>query len=231
MTQTVSRSRLRKWRRMAAGFTVLELLVVMVVTGLLAGMTVMVFNSLRPKMTITNASREIHSVFQKARLRAIRQNQTVVAVLERELGGDADDYNPDGVKNEWLVLKIVDNYDNETEINSYQLHRGYPPIHFWGDREVSIHGASANTFSDDTTFPLGSAVYNYDGSVHATGAVRISYAKEGVRNVMEIAVPSLSGIPMVRKYLESEDRPASANSQSYFEETVANQNDDCGYFE
>ncbi len=202
-------------RRTKSGFTVMELLVVVTLIGILGAMTLSIFNSMRPKIMLTSVSRELSSIFQKARLAAIKRNQPVVGVIETELGADTTDYNPLGVKNEWLVLKTVDAYGNEIEISSYQMFRGYPPIYFWGHSEDEIHKASSNTFQNNTV------AYNFDGSVFSTGALRISYAKTGTRNTLEIAVPTQSGVPVVRKFLKVDDRPNTAKSQSFFEETVA----------
>ena len=201
--------------RTQSGFTVMEMLVVIMIAGILGGLTISIYNSMRPKIVLTSVSRELNTMFQKARLAAIRESQPVIGVIETELGAPITDYNPEGIKNEWLVLKTVDVYGTEREINSYQMFRGYPPIHFWGHSEDEIQKDSSNTFQNKTV------AYDFDGSVFSTGALRISYANSGTRNILEIAVHTQSGVPVVRKYLKDDDRPKKAKSQSFFEETVA----------
>ena len=122
--------------RLTSGFSILEILVILLVIGILAGITLPTFQALRPKIALTSTSQEITSFFQKARMTAIRQNRTVIGVIETELGGESELHNPTGIKNEWLVLKVVDIYGNEEEISSYQLSRGFPNVHFWGPQRA-----------------------------------------------------------------------------------------------
>lgn len=202
-------------RRGQAGFTVMEILVVIAVLGILAGIGFYSLNTLRPIMAIRGVSTEINTMIHKARMDAIRNNRVVIGSVETELGGDSPAHNPTGIKNEFLVFKVRDSFGVETEINSYRMFRGFPNIHFWGHDEGVILDSNAITFANDKV------VFNSDGTVFGTGAFRIAYARSPVRNTLEIRIPTSAGVPEVRKFLMPGDRPSGASSQEFFIETAA----------
>lgn len=198
-----------------AGFTVVEMLVTVAVISIIGAISVYGYNQYRPRLQLNNSAREVMTFIHRARLSAIRSHNIVTISVEKEMGDDATTYNPDGIKAERLVLSRRDAYGANVEISSLQLPKSYPPVFFWGDDEETVQGASSVTFADDTL------TINSDGTVSDTGAFRLSYPKDGYRNILEVAILTRSGSPVVRKYLEPEDRPSELSAQEYFAETTA----------
>ena len=213
---TVKRSIYRSKTR--AGFSIMEMLVVTAILGIIGSISVYGYHQFRPRLQINNTAREVMSFIHRARLTAIRTHNIVTISVETELGGNISTYNPTGIKAERLILSRRDAFGNTEELSSYQLPKSYPPVYLWGDEEPTVHGNSAITFSGDTL------TINSDGTVSDTGAFRFSYPKDGVRNILEVAMLTRSGSPTIRKYLRESDRPSSLSAQEYFAETTSTTN-------
>lgn len=203
------------------GFTLMEMLVIVAIMGTLVGFSVMAYLQMRPRIALTNTVREVAVELQRARLNAIKNSRNVRVLFEKQEGGTATPYNPNGVTHEWLVAREVQPGGGFRELSSYQLTKGYPPVYLWGDDDATVWGPNANTFTDDDL------VFTPQGSIEDTsdagGAFRFSTPNGDTRqrNILEVAITTRGGSPKVRKFLMAGDRPSSAASVEYFGETVA----------
>lgn len=76
--------------RKYSGFTLIELMVVIAIIIILAGITVPNIILWLPKYRLNNAANDIQSMIQNARLRAIKENARVVILFDPDGDGDLD---------------------------------------------------------------------------------------------------------------------------------------------
>jgi prepilin-type N-terminal cleavage/methylation domain-containing protein len=83
-------SREAKTMRKYSGFTLIELMVVIAIILILAGITVPNIIAWLPKYRLNQAANDIQSMIQNARLRAIKENARIVILFDPDLDGDLD---------------------------------------------------------------------------------------------------------------------------------------------
>lgn len=79
-----------RWRRSVeqeAGFTLIEVLVVVAVIAILAGAATLSFAAFAPSLRIRQAGQELHLQIQKARLEAIRRSRPCYVEFHRTVDG------------------------------------------------------------------------------------------------------------------------------------------------
>lgn len=193
----------RRLRRRRA-FNLLEMLLVMLLIGIFAGVTYTSLDRTMPRVKLRSKATEISGFLQKARLGAIRAGMDVV-VKPETFGGDE----------KWLMAYRRDTAGAETEVSRLNLGSESRPFETYF---AGIESGAAELVKPNT-FPDGVLIYRNTGNAAATGAFRVSIGSGARRNTMEVAVQSLGGQPVVRKYIKPEDRPASSSAADFYEET------------
>jgi prepilin-type N-terminal cleavage/methylation domain-containing protein len=187
-------------RRPARAFTLLEVLVVMLVIGILAAISVVYLQNQIPHLRLRQSATELSGFLQKARLAAIRSGHNV-------------------------RIEPVITLDPPTErliMEEQQVDGSWKQIAYWDTPKTSSGSAGVyllahtGTVGDDeaVTFEDQELVFTTKGSNLQTGAFRLTC----LGNTLEVALDSLAGIPVVRKYLKPADRPPSAVDILYFRE-------------
>lgn len=194
----------QKDRRRRA-FNLLELLVVMLLIGLMAAVTLSSLGKTLPRYKLRGKATEVSGFFQKARLAAIKSGLDVS--VEIEAMGNS----------EQALIAYRNNIDG-TKTELYRLMAGSPTRPF--DPYLGgVFGASVDA-GKTVTFAAGKVVYKATGNAAETGAIRVSIGQNDSMNTIEVAISSLGGQPVLRKYTVSDDLPPGAPlGQEFFKET------------
>lgn len=215
------RQHLQSWPR-AAGFTVLEILVVVAIVGLLAVLTVETLSAYVPRFRLRQSTSQAQQLINKARLEAIRRGVTTVVAADfgdrtltafAELNGDPDD--PLAVGARYLVfdpdpISQPDRTDYLIGVMALPGPGG-AGVQFGGP-QFGVNGPDAVTGLTPVPGAAAGAppvlVFLPTGAVAAPGALRFTDGAE--RNFLETAVTNLTGKIEVRKYLGDADSPTGA---------------------
>ena len=193
-------------RRQAAGFTIVELLVVVAIAGMLLGIAVPALVRQIGRSQLIAAARETAVLMQRARMEAIRHSVPVIVAPD-----------PDGrVLTAW-VNSARDANELFTDLRSTPppascgsarcaraviVMRGFADAAVYGaDSEVLVHctAVAAPSRQFVGSLPIAAAVFMPNGSVLVEGAYRFS--EETARNFLEVRVaPRGTARIVVRKY-------------------------------
>ncbi len=205
--------------RREAGYTVIEMLMVIAVAGVLGTLTLHYFEAWQPRLELRGTVRQAESLIHKARLEAIQRGVCTVVQADPQTGsliafadvnGDPVAGNPGHAS----FLKFdpdpaVGHKRTDYQIGQIQLERagfGAPPSYGAVDGFTPVPGAPAGTP------PV--LVFSPAGRPESTGALR--FADGSGRNFLETAVTSRAGKVEIRKFLPADDSPTS--SPGFFEE-------------
>lgn len=206
----------------AAGFTVLEILVVVAIVGLIAVLALETMSVYVPRFRLRQSTSQAQQLINKARLEAIRRGVTTVVAPDfagraltafAELNGDPD--NPLAAGARYLV------YDPDPgarpDRTDYLIGTMTLPgpgdvgVQFGGP-QLGVNGLDAVTGL--TPIPGAVAgtppvlVFLPTGAVDAPGSLR--FTDGAGRNFLETAITNITGKSEVRKYLEAVDSPTGA---------------------
>lgn len=186
-------------------FNLLELLVVMLLIGLMAAVTLSSLGRTLPRYKLRGKATEVSGFFQKARLGAIKAGLDVSVEIE-EMGNS-----------EQALIAYRNNSDN-TKTELFRMMAGSPIRPF--DPYLGGADGASTEGAKTITFAAGKVVYKATGNAEETGALRISIGRGDFMNTIEVAITSLGGQPVLRKYTAAGDLPPGAPiGQEYFKET------------
>ncbi len=185
--------------RPASGFTLIEMIVIVLVLGIAAGLGFPTVLRVVHQVRVTTHLREASALVQQARLEAIRRGRPVVVEIDaanREMFAyaDLDGVNPGDPSN-----GEFDPQDGApARTTDYQLRR----LMVRGDLEFKEPGGQTGLNSLDgfvnPNMPDQRAIFLSDGSLEAAGAFRFADARG---NYLEIRIaPAATGKVQLRKY-------------------------------
>lgn len=194
-TRRVRNGRCRAHGR--AGFSLIELLIVILVIGLMAAITVSAYVQWLPRVRLRGAAEETAVVMQRARLHAIRTNRPVTVSLHPA---------SDPATGEWLVA-VPEDGSPDAPVGRVALPGSSNP----GARLIMT-----------TSFPGSELVYRGNGTIESEGWFEFADLSDPP-NRLQVALDNVSGSqPKIRKYLLAADAPGG--TPGFFEQTLGTQN-------
>jgi len=194
-------------RRPAAGFTIVELLVVVAIAGMLLGIAVPALVRQIGRSQLVAAARETGVLMQRARMEAIRRGMPVIVAPDPDGRRLIAWVNSERDANGLFVDLDLDETAGELRIGEVNL---APRIVMRGPADADVNGADSNLFEQSTPeeapsppfvadLPVAAAVFMPTGAVLVDGAYRFS--EESARNFLEVRVaPRGTARIVVRKY-------------------------------
>lgn len=166
------REKMKKLLYKNRGFTLIEMVIVMAVIGILASFSIPFLSGTMTNMRLGGAAREIHSVLQQARLRAAKEQSSVIVDFDPDRDGtlagnyiafvDTDkDFTRDGTE----TIFYSNTLPNDVQIDSA----------IFGSGPVTYTCFNKNGFPSDDAMNIynGSVILsniNYSRTVNLTGA-------------------------------------------------------------
>lgn len=198
-----ARSQRRGARR---AFNLLEMLVVMLLIGIFSAVTYTSLDRTLPRYKLRGRATEVSGFLQKARLGAIKAGLDVSVEVESVSNSDPE---------QALIAYRNNTNGTKTELGRVMIGASIRPF------EPYLGGVpgESGSLAVANTFPAAKVIFKSTGNAQNTGALRFTIGTGDHTNTIEVAVLSLGGQPVIRKYIKSADRPASATSEAFFEET------------
>lgn len=176
----------RPTRNRQAGFTLMEMIVVVAVIGILAVISAPAFLSMMNRFKLSATTRELASLMQATRLESIKMNAPAQV-------------NYDPVSNTFFGFVDLDRDGSLSAPDHILAGRVVIPIkvQFWGPGDSSVNSANATDGWDDAPVHLG-PIFSPDGSVDRVGAFRF---KDSNDNFLEVRVETpATGRIVLKKY-------------------------------
>jgi prepilin-type N-terminal cleavage/methylation domain-containing protein len=153
---------MHKWLHKNSGFTLVELMIVICIISILSSIAIPLFPKMNSNMRLKGSAREIHSLLQQTRLRAVKEQAFVVV-----------DFDPDRDGNlEGDYIAFVDDNANFTR-------DGIEEIFYQNNLRADIQMTSAAfgtvpaktyTCFNRNGYPVDSLLNEYGGTVNLSNA-------------------------------------------------------------
>jgi prepilin-type N-terminal cleavage/methylation domain-containing protein len=179
-------------RKRQAGFSLMEMIVVVAIIGILALISAPAFLRMINRYKLTGTAREVNSLMQAARLEAIKLNAPAQVNYE--------------AANNRFIAWIDMNQDGLLASPPDRLLAGIVPIpakvEFWGPGDGAANGANAIDGWDNAPANTG-PIFRPDGSVDRVGAFRF---KDTNDNFLEVRVETpATGRMVMKKYFPDDN--------------------------
>ena len=214
----VHRPGVRYPRGSSAGFTLIEIMVVVAIASLLAYMAMLAFTTYVPRFQLRGTANQIAQMINRARLEAIKRRVTTVVAADfndrtmtlfADVNGDPADPSAAGA----LYLVLDPDLLEPPDRTDYLI--ATFPLPGQVDRGIQFAGpvggiAGADAVDGFTPVPAAPAdppvmAFSPTGAILDVGAFRLSDASQS--NFLETAVINITGKVEVRKYLLDVDSP------------------------
>lgn len=186
-------------------YSIIEMLITMALIMIVAGLTYASLDFSIPRTKLRSKAVEVSVFLQKARMQAIK-NGFDVKVAKETSTEDLD----------WLVASFVNTAGTVREVGRLYIGRSTSKT------EPHLDGVEGGTADAAKALFFGSEdylSYKPNGTCSGVGGIRLSSGVGNRRNTLEIAVLSLGGQPVMRKYIRPGDRPPSDGASEFFKDT------------
>lgn len=203
----------------AAGFTVLEILVVVAIVGLIAVLVIETMSAYLPRFRLRQSTSQAQQLIQKTRLEAIRRGVTTVVAPDfndrsltafAELNGDPNNPLAPGARYLFFDPDPLARPDRTDYLIGVVRLPGPGDVGVqFGGPQFGVNGMDAVTGLTPVPGAVPGApsvvVFHPTGAVDAPGSLR--FTDGAGRNYLEAAITNLTGKSEVRKYLQAGDSP------------------------
>lgn len=176
-------SRSVRTRARSSGFSIMELLVVLGVIGIVAGVGLPALLNQLSRVKLMGAAQNVVNLMNQARQRAIKGAENEGPDQEKK------PHSVEVVGDEVHILRIMEESPLVTQTAF---------IHQFTDLEAYIYTLDSSVCENE---PL---IFNTRGSAETIGRVCLF---DGGENIIEIGLVTLGGQPKIRKYLKAADSP------------------------
>jgi prepilin-type N-terminal cleavage/methylation domain-containing protein len=177
-----------------AGFTFVEMLVVIAVIGLMAIWLVPAFLGTLNRVRLTSVANETIVFLQKARVESIKRGTTTQVIFQNAATSD-------------LGQPSIFAFADSDEDGSYNAATDIPlagpfalpsRVSLWGPTDTNAEDTNAIVGWDDAAVPNNGPIFNTDGSVETLGAFRF---RDSENNFLEVRIVFTgTAKPVIRKW-------------------------------
>ncbi len=182
--------------RAAAGFSIMELLVVVAILGIVSLVGVPALLNQLHRLRLESAANDIANLMRQTRLRAIRDNT---------------EYSVEVVGTSVFGVGVIDTIELELTDPRAELYSGASPADCQDKYDASGESWGGEKITWEST---GVATDAGGGGTAGTGAICVT---DGRDNVLQIVLPFSAGQPKIRKYLKAVDAPGG--NEGFYERT------------
>lgn len=162
-------------RLTGGGFTVTEVMAVMLIIGILMGVAVPVFLSWLPNMKLKSAARDLYSRMQNARMLAVKENREWAIVFDTA-NNRYYVCNDQGADGTWTGAADLTGTGDNTIVERFDLTTYQYGIGFGHGNATQNATSGGGPFpANEVSFPNSAVIFNPRGTVSQAGFVYLDH--------------------------------------------------------